>query len=497
MTFVLPAADIQAWDRYTIEHGNISSYDLMERAAKACSRELMRRWKNETPFVILCGRGNNGGDGLAIARHLLEQAYHVTVYTESSGDRSEDNAKNLRELEYLYPPCLHELSSELPWPAGCVVVDALLGTGLQRPLEGPYAELVHSINHSNHPVVSIDLPSGMHADKDMGEAPVVQATLTLSFQCFKPAFMLPESGAAAGEIQILDIGLHPAYPSTLSAPDRVIDQDLVRALYQPRKPFTHKGHYGHALLFCGSRGKMGAALLAARACLRSGVGLLTLSIPETENKIVQSGAPEAMSIPYAETDALPRLDSYQAIGAGSGLGMSEGSAGRLNQLLNDSSIPLVLDADALNLIAQQADWLKRIPAGSLLTPHPKEFDRLFDEHAHSAQRLQTQRDKAQELGLYIILKGRYSSLCTPQGETFFSVLGNAGMATGGSGDVLTGILTGLFAQYRDMQTAALLGLWLHGSSGDLTLRTQSMESLTAMDLAEGLGSAFKVLEQEG
>lgn len=497
MTFVLPAADIKTWDRYTIEHGNISSYDLMERAAKACSRELMRRWNNHTPFVILCGRGNNGGDGLAIARHLLEQAYSVIVYTESSGPRSEDNAKNLRELEYLYSSCLQDLSSAVPWPKPCVVVDALFGTGLQRPLEGLLAEVVQRINRSNQYVVSIDLPSGMHADKDLGEGPVVQATLTLSVQCYKPAFMLPETGATAGEIMILDIGLDPSFPSTLSMPDRVIDLALVRELYRPRKPFTHKGTFGHALLFCGSHGKMGAALLAARACLRSGVGLLTLSIPEAENNIIQTGAPEAMSIPYADTDALPQLDPYQAIGAGCGLGLGEGSADRLNILLKDSLIPLVLDADALNLIAQQTNWLQRIPAGSLLTPHPKEFDRLFGEHASSAERLHTQRKQAQDLGLYIILKGRYSSLCTPAGETFYSVLGNAGMARGGSGDVLTGILTGLFAQYRDMQTTALLGLWLHGSSGDLALRTQSMESLTAMGIAEGLGAAFKVLEQQG
>lgn len=497
MTLVLPTANIQAWDRYTIEHENISSYDLMERAAKACSLELMRRWNNAVPFVVLCGNGNNGGDGLAIARHLLEQAYTVTVYTAASGTRSEDNAKNLRELEYLYPSCLQSLSGEIPWPKQCIVVDALLGTGLQRPVEGLYAEVLHSINGSGYPVVSIDLPSGMHADKEIGIGPVVRATLTLSFQCYKPAFMLPETGAAAGEIMILDIGLDSSFPATLFMPDRVIDLASVRELYRPRKPFTHKGSFGHALLFCGSRGKMGAALLAARACLRSGVGLLTLSIPEAENNIIQTGAPEAMSIPYADTDALPRLDCYHAIGAGCGLGLSEGSADRLSLLLSESSIPLVLDADALNLIAQHNDWLQRIPAGSLLTPHPKEFDRLFGEHTSSAQRLQTQRNKARELGLYIILKGRYSSLCTPYGETFYSVLGNAGMATGGSGDVLTGILTGLFAQYRNMQTAALLGLWLHGSSGDLALRTQSMESLTAMDLAEGLGAAFKVLEQEG
>jgi len=493
MIAVLPAEKIRAWDQFTIEQEPIASHDLMDRAAQRCTEWLRTHWNNSTPVVVFCGTGNNGGDGLAIARHLLDYGYTVSVLTPLNAARSADNQHHFHELHSLYRPCLQSI--EDPWHIApkAILVDALFGTGLQRPLQGKEKEWVDAINQYKNTKISIDLPSGLAADQYFPGSSVVEAQYTLTFQCYKKSLLFAETGEKAGQVSVLDIGLHPAFLKEQEVMEQMMDLELASSLYRKRARFAHKGTYGHTLLFNGSKGKMGASILAAKACLRSGSGLVSVLTPDAENPIIQSTVPEAMSLTYQDASLLPRLDMYQSIAAGCGLGQSEKTAERLLQLISESSIPLILDADALNLIAMHPEWLNLIAEGSMLTPHPKEFDRLFGYHAHSFDRYETQRKKAMELKLFILLKGHHSCLCTPDGQSYFGMAGNPGMATGGSGDVLTGILAGLQAQYRHMLSAGLLGLFLHGAAGDVSAAEQSEESLIASDLIENLGKIFSSL----
>ena len=504
---ILSAEEIRLWDQYTIAHEPISSIDLMERAANACVEWIGEQGLTHRPFIIFCGKGNNGGDGLAIARLLLERMYRVTTYILEFGHMgTPDFQANLARLHNVTGADIRFIQNgdQLhPIPGDAVLVDALFGSGLNRRLEGITADLVSHINASGCLVISIDIPSGMFVDRSSRGNAIVRADHTLTFQCYKPAFLFPENDAYIGEVHTLDIGLHKDFYHTVSGRFELINENIIQSIHRPRKRFSHKGDFGHTLLVAGSYGKIGAAVLAAKACLRSGTGLLTCHIPQCGYAVLQVAVPEAMVMTDFNSSFNTRIEDditkYDAIGIGRGLGTASETKMLLREIFDAYRSPVVLDADALNLLASQKDMLRLIPGGSILTPHPKEFERLFGETGNDFDRVQLALDKANELNVVIVLKGHHTFIATPggrslpgtwAGEGFFNSSGNPGMATAGSGDVLTGILTGLLGQGYSSTETAILGVYLHGLAGDIAAAAMSMESMIAGDITAHLGQAF-------
>lgn len=494
---------IKELDQYTIQNEPISSIDLVERAATVFMHEFCRRYSKQIRIVIFAGQGNNGADALAIARLLIDEGYRVETYlfnpTEHLSYDCELNKQRLLGMDKIeftevkdnfVPPTLGDRD---------VVIDGLFGSGLNRPLSGGFPALVNYINQSGATVVAIDIPSGLFGEDNRNNESesIIQADLTLTFSFPKLAFFLPENEPYVGEWKVLDISLHPYIVENTPTSYSLVEEEDMAAVFQPRSRFSHKGTFGHALLIAGSQGKMGAALLSARACLRSGAGLLTVHIPQRGEQIMQTAFPEAMLNFDPHPDyftAVPDTSAYSAIGIGPGLGQHLESAVALERILQPTGKPVVLDADALNLIASNKDLLTRIPPHSILTPHPKEFDRIAGESNNSYERLIKAQTFAIEHKLIVVLKGAYTAISTPLGNVYFNDSGNPGMATAGSGDVLTGIILGLLAQGMEPETAAVSGVFLHGTAGDLAAIYRSEESMVAGDIIEMLGKAFKQIK---
>jgi hydroxyethylthiazole kinase-like uncharacterized protein yjeF len=500
---IFSAAQIREADAFTIAHEPISSTALMERAAGKCADWLEEHYSTAHPMYIFCGKGNNGGDGLVIARILLQHGYQVsTGILRHSNRASADHDLQLQQLQQQYPDSIYSIGdvSDFPeLPANAVIIDAIFGTGMSRPVDGWVAGIIHQINdqRQKHPIIAIDMPSGLMADESSLHTPVIQAHTTLSFEFYKLAFLLPENAPCVGAVYILPIGLHPDYITQTPVRYHLADREMMRTIYRPRDPFAHKGTYGHALLIAGSYGKMGAAVLSAKACLRAGVGLLTCHVPQCGTQIMQISEPAAMCITDEDAHFSThfhrnvRTAGYKAVGIGPGLDKQPGTAKSLEILMDEWQRPMVIDADALNLLSVYPYLLYKVPKGSILTPHPKEFERLFGKTGNEVKRLQLLSEQAVNLQLYILLKGRYTAVACPDGAVYFNNTGNPGMATGGSGDVLTGILTGLLAQEYTPKAAVLLGVWLHGYAGDLAAAQLSQEAMTAGDIITYLGKAFQ------
>lgn len=499
---ICSADQIREIDRYTIEQEPISSLRLMERAAGTFVRWVVDTFPdNRLPVHIVCGIGNNGGDGLVAARLLHHAGYEVTVYICALSPKgSPDFEANRKRLPGHGAIDVQVLEEGAPWPAiptGALLLDALFGSGLNRPVEGYWAEWLNHLNHLHATRVAIDIPSGVFADRPTTTTSF-HADYTFSFELPKLAFFFPENAHRVGDWTVGAIGLHPEALAKTEVQTYYLTAALARPLMRKRAKFSHKGTYGHALLVMGSYGKMGAALLAAKAALRSGAGLLSLHVPKTGYAIVQTALPEAMvsldahELQFSE---VPDTTPYQAIGAGCGLGQGDLTTTALFQLIRQSRTPMVLDADALNLLARQPDELEAVPENSILTPHPKEFERLFGSSGNDFERHQLLLRKAANLQLIIVLKGAHTCIALPDGRSYFNSTGNPGMATGGSGDVLAGVLTGLLAQGYHPVDAARLGVYLHGLAGDCALRAQSQASLIASDLTAALGDAFGQLER--
>jgi NAD(P)H-hydrate epimerase len=495
---LLNSVQIKQWDQYTILQEPIPSAQLMERAAKACTRWILQNILAEN-FYIFCGKGNNGGDGLAIARLLHSAGNKCKVFiTNLEATGSEDFNFNFDYLHKLQSVPITVLKTEAdfpPLPPHTVIIDALFGTGLNRKLDTENALLVNYINNSGNTIISIDVPSGLLSDNSSAENIVIKANHTLTFQCMKLAFLLAENEPYLGQVHILDINLHPDFLDTIETRFQLINKIKCQSVLKVRKPFSHKGNFGHALLIAGSYEKMGAAVLSAKACMKSGVGLLTCHIPKCGVAVLQTSVPEAMCIADAKEESVSELPNelskYNAIGIGPGIGTSEAAIFLLKNLIEKIQQPLVLDADALNLLARRKELLRRLPENSILTPHPKEFARLFGEHLNDFQKIETAIEKAVALKIVIVLKGHYTFIAMPSGEGYFNITGNAGMATGGSGDVLTGIITGLLAQHYAPVDAAIAGVFLHGLAGDLAADVHSMEAMTASNIIDFMGKAFK------
>ncbi len=500
---ILSVEQIRAWDAYTIEHEPIASFDLMERAACVFADWFAERFPDvNKPLHIVCGSGNNGGDGLAVARLLAQRHYSPEVLLCRVGRAlSPDCERNYLRLQRVGAVPIREVKRGSAAPdlrEGGVMIDAVFGSGLNRPVEGYWADFLRWMNAYRGLRVAIDMPSGLFAERPV-EGESIRADFTLSFELPKLAFFLPGSADRVGEWELRSIGLHADFLRQAETPWHYVTEANIQPFLRKRKRFEHKGDFGHALLVAGSYGKMGAALLAGRAALRSGAGLASLHVPRCGYAIVQEAFQEAMVSVDAHDyvfSSPPDLRSYAALGVGPGLGTNALTRRALTDLLEQARLmgkPVVLDADALNLLAEEPEPQRHLPKGSILTPHPGEFRRLFGDFPNPFARLAFQRHVAEEWGVVIVLKGAYTCTALPDGSAWFNGTGNPGMATAGSGDVLTGVVSGLLAQGYRPELAALLGVWLHGKAGDLAIEDLEQEALLAGDLVRHLGRAFKFL----
>lgn len=504
---IFTGTQIHDWDIYTIEHEPIRSLDLMERAAVSIVEEITRRWDKSNAIVVLAGPGNNGGDALAVARLMTQKGYSVETYLFNTSNKLSDecsiNKRKLKETSHVKkfvevtqnfePPQLDEFT---------VVIDGLFGSGLNKPLQGGYATLVKYVNGSNATVVSIDIPSGLRTEDntDNIRQNIIRADVTLTLQQKKLAMYLADNEPYLGEIIELDINLSHEYVRRTHASYYLLEEEDVKGILRPRSKFSHKGIMGHALLFAGSYGMAGAAILSSKAALRSGVGKLTIHTPWCNNDILQTAVPEAILQHDKEERFFTEIfdtDNYEAVAFGPGIGKNESTAIALMSQIRRSQCPMVLDADAINIMSQHRTWISQLPSDIILTPHPTEFDRFFGATCNgSYDRLSKARELSEKLKSYIVLKGHYTALCTPDGETIINPTGNAGMATAGSGDVLTGIITGMLARGYTRRSACVLGMYLHGLAGDIAAEELGEESLVASDIIKMLPKAFKKLTND-
>lgn len=520
---VLTAEQIRQADQYTIENEPISSIALMERAAEKCTDWLLQDadsplnifWTSSKRSVkIFCGAGNNGGDGLVIARKLAEEDFpDVQVFLVLFSDKFPPDFHTNMEILVAFEESLPNLKidyikDENNFPTfdkNDVVVDAIFGSGLNKPVTGFTAKLIHQINESGAKIIAIDVPSGLFAEinTEIDARAIIKANYTLTFEFPKLAFLYDQNYTFTGEVNVLSIGLHPDFIAQVTTPHFIITEEYVEKIVKPRNRVAHKGSFGHALLVVGSEGKMGSGVLAARACLRAGVGLLTLHIPKCGYQILQTSTPEAMveidkkkkfvSKIFSETTD---LDRYTTIGIGCGIGKNKKTIQAFLDLLQAYSKPMVIDADALNILAEIPTSWDSIPPNSILTPHPKEFERLFGKTPNASARHQLQLAMSKQRQIFIVLKGATTCITTPDGRSYFNnEVGNVGMATGGSGDVLTGILTSLLAQGYTPEESALLGVYLHGLAGDIARNRLNEESMIASDIIRGIPKAINSFKE--
>ncbi len=498
---ILNVQQIRQLDAYTIENEPITSIDLMERASETFVRWFVKKFHDDcVPIAIYCGNGNNGGDGLAIARLLRQRNYEPTVYwCKISPKSSADFLTNLKWLQKIRTVSIEEVNIYNKFPKlekGSILIDAIFGSGLNRPIDVHWTEMISHLNQQEVIRISIDIPSGLFADKNT-VATTFLADYTFSFQLPKFAFFFQENQDRVGEWISHSIGLDKSFIAAAPTPFYFVDDTFAKGLLKQRKKFSHKGTFGHALVVAGSYGKIGAAILAAKACLRSGAGLVTLHIPKCGYAIVQSSFPEAMvSVDNNEKfwTEVEGFSQFTCIGVGCGIGTDKLTIEALSKLIENSRQALVLDADALNILSEKLELLKKLPKNSILTPHPKEFERLFGRTKNNFERNELQRQKSQELEIFIVLKGANTCTSCPDGNCYFNSTGNPGMATGGSGDALTGMLTGFLAQGYSPFEACILGVYLHGLSGDLAAKDLQQEALLAGDLIDYIGKAFKKLK---
>ncbi|MEA2106379.1 MAG: NAD(P)H-hydrate dehydratase [Bacteroidota bacterium] len=496
---ILKSDQIREVDAFTIKNEPVASIDLMERAAMTITRKVADYYAPETIVKLFIGPGNNGGDGLAVARQLVEFGFLPEVYLLKITDKLSPNAEiNLERLKKINKVKISEITNENVFPKlqrNDLLIDALFGSGLSRKLEGLPAGLVKHMNQSAADIVSIDIPSGLFGedngtnDSDL----IIKAKYTFTFQMPKLSFFFPENENFVGYWEVMDIGLmQKAIDKMKSGYFMLTPEDIASKIVQ-RKKFSHKGTYGHALLISGSYGKVGAAVLSAKACLRTGCGLVTVHVPKVGYEIVQTALPEAMiSIDWSDiifTD-VPNIENFSCVGIGPGIGTKQNTKRALLNLFEKVKNPIVIDADALNILGEHKEWIQKIPANSILTPHPKEFERLVGKCADDYERNQLQIKFAVENKIILILKGAYTSIALPDGNCYFNSTGNPGMATAGSGDVLTGMILSLFGQGYHPADAAKIGVYLHGLAGDLASEKLGEEAMIASDIIENIGNAY-------
>lgn len=495
---ILTSKQIREADAYTIKNEPVSSTRLMERAATACAQWIKEHFERNKSYAIFCGTGNNGGDGLVIARHLLQDNFDVKVFIVSAEANVSDDFKiNLEKLKNINNNIVVEINSEdkLPQLINTVVIDAILGSGLTRAADGLIAKIVSYINNSNCEIVSIDTPTGLFSDRssEAHSGSIIKANHTLTFELPKLSFLFSENNKFVGKWHLIHISLSKEFIDNVKTNNYFIVSDDVKKIIKHRSKFSHKGNYGHALIIAGSAGKMGAAVLSVKACLHAGAGLVTAQVPGTGNDIMQISVPEAMteadSFESSISDAM-QLDKYNAVGIGPGIGTSTETAQALKLMIQQWAKPAVFDADAINILSENKTWLSFISANSVFTPHPKEFERLTEKATNDFHIYELQKQFSIKYNCVLVLKGAYTSIACPDGTVYFNSSGNPGMATAGSGDVLTGIITSFLAQGYSSKESAIAGVYLHGLAGDIAALEKSEAAMTASDIIENLGNAY-------
>ena len=493
---IFSAEQIYAADKFTIEKQEITSDELMERSAVQIFNWIHSRMQGAPVKIhLFCGIGNNGGDGIALARHLQEHGYNIGVYVVNySKTRSKDFLINLDRLKdrKIWPEFL---DSECMLPAigrDDIIVDAIFGIGLNRKPAAWVVKLMDHLHKTEAFILSVDIPSGLYTDKLPEDAnAVVKANFVLSFQAPKLVFFLPETGIYSNQWEILDIGLDPEFLTKTETEYELIGKHEVLPFYIPREKFSHKGSHGHSLIIGGSKGKIGAVQLAARACLNIGSGLVTAYIPDCGYVPMQTALPEIIVI--TEGDAIISKIEYtispDVIGVGVGLGTDDVTVKAFTDFLKANKSPLVVDADGLNILSFKKTALKKLPSQTILTPHPKELERLIGKWKDDFDKLEKTKVFSKKYDCIVVIKGA-NTITIYDDKAYVNTTGNPGMASAGTGDVLTGVITGLVAQGYEPLKAAILGVYLHGRAGDIAVEQTGYQSLTASKIIQGIGMAF-------
>jgi hydroxyethylthiazole kinase-like uncharacterized protein yjeF len=514
---VVTAEQMRNIDRKTVEGYGIPGAVLMERAGLAVSLKI-REFFEKRKVVVLAGSGNNGGDGIVVARDLFNRGWNAKVIVlAKEGKLSPDCLVQYRIAKKMGVPMVFRTNVSGADLHSAVVVDAIFGTGLSKPLMSPLSDVVRFLNASEVSVVSVDIPSGIFSDNGqvMGEA--VRADYTVTFGLPKVGHVIYPGAEHCGKLFVENIG----FPEELLTSDAIalqtVERTVASALVPERPVYSYKGDYGHVLVVAGSKGKTGAALMTARACLRAGAGMVTIGIPETLAGAFQSRVTEEMVLPLPDNGGVLAADALSPIlefldkradvlAMGPGLTAGPGIIKILEALLPAAAVPMVLDADAINAISGKTDILSKVKSPIVLTPHPGEMARLLRTRSRGADetelrnsierdRINTALSFAQNSGTYLVLKGVPTIIAEPEGRVFLNTTGNPGMATAGAGDVLTGVIAGCVGQGMSPLDASVLGTYLHGLSGDIASSKKGMHSLVAVDLIEILPEAFRELSK--
>lgn len=493
--------EIRYIEKFTIENDGINSMELINRVARAAAAEICSRWNSDTPTVIFAGPGNNGADALAVAVKLIENGFDPEIYLFNiGGNKLSPDCKKICERMLEVPEIrLTEVTQNFSMPqltSQHLVIDGLFGSGLNKPIEGGFRVLVQRINESGASVVSIDIPSGLYADINDGQIfrDIIHANLTLAIQTPRRSFFSPETAEMVGEWKTLDIGLSRDAITRVKSNFWLIESEEIKSYIKDRDPFCSKADLGNIAIVSGSYGMMGAALLATRGALRSGVGKVTTISPRCGFGIIQQGAPEAMFQADHHDIVITNVvlkNEYNAVAIGPGLGTHDMTVDAVERFITSQKRPLVIDADALNCIAQRPSILFNIPVFSILTPHAGEFDRLFGAHKSHEARIQKSLEMAKTHSIIIILKGRFTSIILPDGRVLINSSGTPAMATAGSGDVLTGVITGFLGQGYSPAYASILGVFVHGMAGEIAEKQCGLYGTTAGDIARNVGLAIQ------
>ena len=486
MLQLLTSSQIREADAHTIKSKPISSIDLMESASRAFVKAFMEEIPDkDTSISVYCGTGNNGGDGLAIARLLKEQAYpNVSVkIARFSTKETEDFHINFKRLALTEIPIIEIYGvQDFPQEDAALIIDALIGSGLNSSLRGDFQVLVDHLSQLNKNVIAVDIPSGFPSEGKIDpKATVLKAKLTITFQRAKINFFFPESVHATARFRVVDIGLDEAYIQSLPGSWKLIEENDLKGLLRTRQAFSHKGSYGHALIIAGDTRTMGAALLCADACLHSGAGLTTACIPEQGMPALNAYAPEVMTLSRTELASEVNSKKFNSIAIGPGLGTDTSATKTLKQAL-EFKTPMLVDADALNILAAKPELLQQLPKQTILSPHMKEFDRLFGVSSTWWDRVALAQSKAKELNLIILLKNQYTFIALPEGDLLINPTGNPAMAVGGMGDVLSGMIAAFLAQAYTPKEAVILACYIHGKAGDILNQEMGMYSIPPGEL---------------
>ncbi|WP_179352298.1 NAD(P)H-hydrate dehydratase [Winogradskyella vidalii] len=493
-------AQIYEGDKLTTEHQNISSTDLMERAGIQIFNWIHARMQGaQVPIHVFCGIGNNGGDGLVLARHLITHGYNVFTYIVNCSDKRSkdflinyDRVKNVTKDWPIMLSCKNDFS-EFTIGTDDIIVDAIFGIGLNRPPNDWVQALFQKFSASKAFTLAVDVPSGLYTDKAVeDEKAVVHANYTLSFQSPKLVFFLPETAKFTTQWEVLDIGIDRDYLMKTDTEAELITKLEVLPIYKPREKFSHKGNFGHVMILGGSYGKIGAVNLASRAALSSGAGLVTAYTPKCGYHSLQTAIPEVMVITDSDDTQITTINydiEPTVIGLGVGLGTSDKTAKALDTFLKGNKVPLVIDADGLNLLSKNKTLLKYLPTKTIITPHPKELERLIGKWTDDFDKLKKVKGFSKKYNLIVLVKGA-NSITVYNDKLYINSTGNPGMATGGTGDVLTGMISGLVAQGYEPLAATIFGVYLHGKSADISVEDYGYQSLIASHIVETIGEAY-------